>query len=247
MINCLCEGMVCVKGWFVWRDLIQRMINVLCEGMVCVKGGITENDKWFVWLSCLCGWFVWTIPVLCSVLHAFTQNIFHFLYFIPSHQPSLHTNHPFTQTIHHSLYYILSGLHEWLSGLCGWFVWAPPVLHIISLHTNQIICNTGMVCVKPFIISLCTNQIICNTEKGRFVWRDGLCEGMVFVKGCFVWTCTQTSLHTNQILYNPGMVHTNYSHKPDNHKTIHHSRYYILSHKPSLHTNHSSYPFTQTR
>ena len=48
MTNGMCEGMLCVKGWFVWRAAIQRMINGLCEGMVCVKGCNTENDQWFV-------------------------------------------------------------------------------------------------------------------------------------------------------------------------------------------------------
>ena len=48
----LCEGMVCVKGWFVWRDVIQRMINGLCEGMVCVKGC---NIIGFVWRDMMNG------------------------------------------------------------------------------------------------------------------------------------------------------------------------------------------------
>ena len=67
---CITYYPVCVKGYyirFVGRD-------GLCEGLVCVKGCNTENDKWFVWLSGLCGWFVWNIPVIFSLIHPFTET-----------------------------------------------------------------------------------------------------------------------------------------------------------------------------
>ena len=173
--------MVCVKGWFVWRDVILRMINGLCEGMVHVNGWFVW---WLVWSEGLCEgmvsvvrWFVWR-DGLCLV-HPFTQTIpSHKPYglcegMVHSHKPSLHTykiicntendkwfvgrdgpsckpsrftNHPFTQPIYHSLYYIPS--------------------HRPSLHTNH--------------LSFSILHIIW------FVWRvmmNGLCEGMDCVKG----------------------------------------------------------------
>ena len=57
------------------------MINGLCEGMVCVKGANTEQDKWLGWLAGL-----FEPSLYYSVLHPFTQTIYHSLYYIPSHK-----------------------------------------------------------------------------------------------------------------------------------------------------------------
>ena len=149
MINGLCEGMVCVKGWFVWRDV-----------MVCMKGCITEDDQWFVWLSDLHGWIVWMdvtqttlshkpslhtnhlsfsvlhiIGFACSsglsfsVLHPFTQTI-HINQVITqtiySHKPDNHTNKPFTHT-------------NQIFTQTRWILSHKPfiILSITSLHTNH--------------------------------------------------------------------------------------------------------------
>ena len=76
MINGLCEGKVCVNGWFVWRDglclvSVMLMIIWLCEVMVCV-----------------------------TCIHPFAQTIYHSLFYIPSHKPSLHTNHLSFSVLH---------------------------------------------------------------------------------------------------------------------------------------------------
>ena len=189
IVSGLCEGMVCVKGWFVWRD-------GLCEGIdqtqsipshkpslhtshpsLYTKPSLqTERRKCFVckevfvWRDGLCEgmvcvkwWFVWR-----------------------------------------------DGLCEGMVCVKGWIVWRMDcvkgwliILSITSVHTNQIICNTekekwfswrdglseGMVCVKGCNTenpSLHTNQLICNTENDNwFEWRDEWC--LVSVKGWFLW------------------------------------------------------------
>ena len=222
MIIGLCEGMVCDKAWFVWRDVIHRMVNVLCEGMVCVKGWNTENDKWFVWLSGLR-----------------EASMYYSLYYIPSHKPSLHTNHlsyPFTQSILSHKPFIILCITYYLVCAQKPFI----ILCITSLHTNPPFTQT-IYLHKP---DNHTIQVICNTENDKwFMWRDGFCEGMVSVKGCnrkndkslvwsaglcgwFVWTIPVLFLCTT---------------------SLYDSLYYIPSHKPSLHTNHLSYPLKLTR
>ena len=90
---------------------------------------------------------------------------------IPSHKPPLHTNQMICNTNH--LFF--------------------SVLHLFTqtIHTNQKITQT----IHSHKPDNHTNQIICNTENEKwFVWKDGLCEGMVCVKRCntendkwFVW------------------------------------------------------------
>ena len=127
MINCLCEGMVCVKGWFVWRDVIQRIINGLCggiylvcviiwivwiiglcEGKVCVKRCNTENYKWFVGLSGM----YYILPGLCDYLVCVNKWIL------------------------------------WLSGLCGWFVWRDVIERMINGLCERI----HLVCVNIWFV-----------------------------------------------------------------------------------------------
>ena len=139
----------------------------------------------------------------------FTQTIYHSLYYIPSHKPSLHTNQLFTQTIYHSAYYIPS--HKPSNIPCIRFLHTDHLFTqtILSHKPFIILCITYyMVFViiwfvwtipvlfsvlhpfkqtipshKPFIISLNTNQKICNSENDKWlVWMGGLCEGMVCVK-----------------------------------------------------------------
>ena len=129
------------------------MINGLFEGMVCVKGCNTENDKWFVWLSCLCEgmvcvWTLWsdTIQTICNtqkdkwlILHIFwfvwRDGLCEGMVFVKGLFVSLHRDHKSPQSRQYIIQRRVNGLYYILSGLCE-----------------------GMVCVK-----------------GWLVWRDGLC------------------------------------------------------------------------
>ena len=53
----LCERLVFVKGWFVWRD-------GLCKVMVCVKGWVVWREVLCEGLVCVNGWFVWRVGFL---------------------------------------------------------------------------------------------------------------------------------------------------------------------------------------
>ena len=137
--------------WFVWRD----MINCLCERLVCVKGCNTENDKWFVWKGLLV-WMVCVNHPFTQTIHTnkiITHTIYHSLYYITSHKPSLHTNYLFTQTrlSHkpslHTNHLSVSVLH--------YFTQTIPS-HQPSLHTNH--------------SSFSVLHIIW------LVWLSGLCE-----------------------------------------------------------------------
>ena len=129
---------------------------------------------------------------------------------IPSHKPfilSCHTNHPSHKPSFHTNHLLFSVLY------IIWFVWRYVIQRRINGLCEGLVCVDGLceptLCYalyyipllfsvlhpftqtipsyKPFIITLHTNQLICNTENDKwFVWRDGLCEGMVCVKGCFI-------------------------------------------------------------
>ena len=179
MINAFCEGMICVKEWFVW------MVG-LCEGMDCVEGWLVWRDGLCERMICVNGWFLWRDGMVCVTSlhtnHTFTQTI-----------PSINTNQPFTQTI---------------SSHNQPFTQSIPS-HNASLHTNHVkgwmtsclfegmVLREGMVCVK-----------------GWFVWRDGLCHFPDTIHHF-----TKPSLDTNHLF-------------TQNHpfqQTIYPSLYYILS------------------
>ena len=112
----LCEGVVWVQGWFVWRDQDIGIVwrDGLCDGMVCVKG-------WIVWGN---GPFKQTIP---------------------SHKPSLHTNQPFTLTIPSQKPFILLCITYCLVCLKAWTVWLLSIpSHKPSLHTNHPFIQTNL-------------------------------------------------------------------------------------------------------
>ena len=132
----------------------------------------------------------------------------------------------------------------------GWFLWIPlhkpfKILCITSLHSNHPFTQTMHHSLYYLLYSLC-DYLVCVNK--WFVWRDGLCEGIIgLCEG-------MTSLHTNH-----PFTQTIYSHKPNNHtnqiiwntenyKWFYHSLYYFY--KPyiiSLHTIRIIlYPFTQT-
>ena len=192
MINGLCKWLVCVKGCFVWRDW-------LCEGMESRYRDQTPSIPPCKPFILLCITSLHTNHLSFSVLHPFTQTI-------PSHKPTFHTkpslqtNYPFTQTI-------------------------PS--HKTSLHKNQIICNTKN--DKWFLLHPCYHSLYyyylvcvkgCNTESNtRFLWRDGLFEGMA----------DGMALHC--IAYYHPFTQTIPSHKPSLHAT-HPFTQCIPSYKP---------------
>ena len=229
----LCEGMVCVKGWFVWRD-------GLCEGMEykliffsllhiiwfvqrdaykshssCLhtnhKICNTEKGKWFVWRD----GFVWRDD-LCDGIGMIC----------------------------------VKGWFVWRD---KWFVWRDGLHPFAQTKPSH----------KPFIILCITYYLVCVKGYDKwFVWRDGLCEGLVCVSGlCEVTHSRQYVIQRsiNGLLEGMVFLHSIYLSFTVLHaltQTIYHSLYYIPSlhtnhpftqiipsHKPSLHTNH---PFTQT-
>ena len=148
-------------------------------------------------------------------IHPFTQTI-------PSHKPfiilcitSLHTNHPFTETIYYSLYYILSSLHtnhlslhanhpftQTITSHKPLFIpftqtipSHKPSLHTIHLFSQTIPSHNPSLHTKP---CLQTNHLSFSVlHIVWFVWRDGLCVGMVCVKGWHKLSLHKPSLHTN--------------------------------------------------
>ena len=123
------------------------------------------------------------------------QTIYHSLYYIPSHEtslhtnqticnPSLHTNHSFTQTI------------------------PSHKPFIISLHTNQIICNTeeGWFVWRDELSSFSVLHI--KSHIIWFVWKETIPSHKPSLHTNHPFTQTisshKPSLHTNQIICNTG-------------------------------------------
>ena len=162
MVNGLCEGMVCVKGWFVWRD---------------------------VWLSSLCGWFVWRDglqKIRCNTVHTnqLSFSVLHIIWLvwrdglcdIPSHKPliilsitSLHTNHPFTQNIPSHNPFTIFYITYYLVCMTIWIVC------ITSIDTNHPFPQNIYHSLDYILTGLCDCLVYVNK---LFVWSDGLCEGM---------------------------------------------------------------------
>ena len=171
-----------------------------------------------------------------------------------SHEPSLHTIHPFTQTRYYVVQTVINGLSDiWITYclVCvkGYGKWLHPFTQTIASYKPFIILwitygkwlhgfTQTIPSHKPFIILCITCYLDCVKGYDKlFVWRDGLHEGMVCVKGCITYCliCVKglhivwfVSLHKDQTQSIP-------SHKPDNHtnhpftQTIYHLLYYILS------------------
>ena len=145
--------------------------------MVCVKGCKTERDKWFAWLPGLCEGMdcVWSLwsDTIQTVCN--TENDKWFVW---------KGKFDLTCSVLHIVCF------GWRHGLCDLYP---------SLHPIQIIHNTEN--DKWFVwrdgYKSHTNQTICDIEK------DGLCEGMVCVKGWFVWRdgLCEGILHSNHLSF----------------------------------------------
>ena len=160
MINGLCDCLVCVPGLCeemshkpslhtnhpltqtIYHSLFY-MLSGMCEGIVCVTSlhtnslSLSVHPPVSLWLPPVP--VLWLLPCAVTVVLSpstpQSPDLTIPLYYIPSHNPSFHTNYPFTQTIYHSLYYILFGSCDYLVCVnkCKPFI----NICITSLHTDH--------------------------------------------------------------------------------------------------------------